>query len=106
MEDKFISEPIKPVEGTFDTISMARGEPGLPSRFVWRDKEYVVVEVLDKWEELGRCKSGGPNMYLRKHWFKVRCSDGSEATIYFERQPRAKRKNKTRWWLYTVKEKL
>ena len=46
MKDEFVSEPIKPVEGTFDTGGMTRGEPGLPGRFIWRDKEYIVAEVL------------------------------------------------------------
>jgi hypothetical protein len=103
MPDKFITEPIKPVEGTFDTAAMTRGEPGLPARFFWRDMEYQVAAVLEKWKELGPCKSGSPEMYLRKHWFRIRCTDGSEMTIYFERQPRSKRENKTRWWLYAVK---
>jgi len=103
MEEEFVSELIKPVAGTFDTVGMARGEPGLPGRFIWRDKEYTVTEVLEKWKESGRCKSGSSQMYLRKHWFRVRCTDGLEVTIYFERQPRAKARNKMRWWLYTVK---
>lgn len=104
MQDEFVSEPIKPVEGTFDSAGMTRGEPGLPSRFIWRDKEYAVAQVVEKWQELGRCKSASSQMYMRKHWFKIKCSDDSEMTIYFERQPRSKRQNKTRWWLYTVKE--
>lgn len=103
MQDEFVSEAIKPVEGTFDTAGMVCGEPGLPGRFLWRGKEYEVAEVLEKWKESGRCKSGSMEMYLRKHWFKIRCSGGLEMTIYFERQPRAKRENKARWWLYTVK---
>ena len=103
MQDEFISEPIKPIEGMFDTAGMARGEPGLPSRFIWRDTEYEVAEVLKKWKESGQCKSGSSEMYLRKHWFKIRCTDDSEMTIYFERQPRAKKQSKKRWWLYTVK---
>jgi hypothetical protein len=101
MAEEFISEPIEPVEGTFDTAGMTRGEPGLPSRFVWRDKEYIVAEVLEKWKESGRCKTGSPEMYLRKHWFKIKCTDGSDMVIYFERQARTKRQSKTRWWLYT-----
>jgi Domain of unknown function (DUF6504) len=103
MKDEFISEPIKPVQGTFDTGGMTRGEPGLPGRFIWRDKEYIVAELLEKWKQTGPCKSGSPEMYLRKHWFRVRCTDGTEMTIYFERQPRAKVQRKTRWWLYTVR---
>jgi len=101
MEEKFVSEAIEPAGGTFDTAGMTRGEPGLPGRFVWRGKEYSIAEVLEKWKEHGKCKSGSDEMYLRKHWFKVRCSDGSEMTIYFERQARGKQQ-KIRWWLYTV----
>ena len=104
MQDEFISEQIKPVEGTFDTAAMAQGEPGLPQRFIWRDTEYTIAKVLEKWKESGPCKGHNAEMYLRKHWFKIRCSDGTEMTIYFERQPKSKQQSKKRWWLYTVKK--
>ncbi len=100
--EEFVSEPIKPVAGTFEPDAMTRGEPGLPGRFIWRDKEYEVADVLEVWKELGPCKSGGPEKYLRKHWFRIRTVNGLIMTIYFERQPRAKSQSKMRWWLYTV----
>ncbi|KPK44778.1 MAG: hypothetical protein AMJ65_02075 [Phycisphaerae bacterium SG8_4] len=103
MSEEFVSEPIVPVEGTFDAAAMTRGEPGLPGRFLWRDQEYSTADVLEAWKETGPCKSGGPEQYLRKHWFKIRTDDGLEMTIYFERQARATRQGKKRWWLYTVK---
>ena len=53
MSEQFISEPIELVEGTFDTTAMTRGEPGLPERFKWRDKEYAVADVLEAWKEVG-----------------------------------------------------
>ncbi len=102
MDEEFISEPIKPVAGTFDSAAMTRGEPGLPERFVWRNTEYVVTEALKVWKETGPCKSGGPEQYLRKHWYKIRTECGLEMTLYFERQARSKSRNKTRWWLYTI----
>ena len=105
MSEEFVSEPIKPVEGTFDITAMTRGEPGLPGRFIWRNKEYEVVDVLRAWKELGPCESGGPEKYLRKHWFRINTKEGPEMTIYFERQPRSKRQNKMRWWLYTINGK-
>ena len=46
MPTSFISEPILPIEASFDTSGMARGEPGLPQKFCWRKKDYVVAEVL------------------------------------------------------------
>ena len=106
MPDEFVSESITPVEGTFDTAGMTRGEPGRPAQFTWRDKEYTVAKLLEKWKQSGPCKSGSNEMYLRKHWFKVKCTDGTEMTIYFQRQPRSKKQNKKRWWLYTVKKDI
>ena len=102
MSEEFVSEAIVPVEGTFDATGMTRGEPGLPSRFVWREQEYAVADVLEVWKETGPCKSGGGEQYLRKHWFRIRTGEGLEMTIYFERQARTKRQGKQRWWLYTV----
>ena len=101
--EQFVSEPIKPLQGTFDPAGMTRGEPGLPHRFLWRDKEYTVAEVLEAWKEDGPCKSGSSEMYLRKHWFRVATEQGAEMTLYFQRQPRSKRQSKARCWLYTVK---
>lgn len=103
MNEEFISEPIKPVAGTFDTAAMTRGEPGLPKRFVWRNTEYTVAKILEVWKETGPCKSGGKEQYLRKHWYRIRTGNGLEMTLYFERQTRSKSRNKARWWLYTTK---
>jgi phosphoribosylglycinamide formyltransferase-1 len=102
MAEEFVSEAIKPVAGTFDPAGMVRGEPGLPRRFVWRDQEYTVATVLGTWKEDGPCKHGSGEMYLRKHWFKILTEQGTQMTIYFERQARSKRQSKTRWWLYTI----
>ena len=103
MSEEFVSEPIVPVAGTFDATGMTRGEPGLPNSFLWREQEYTTAEVLEAWKETGPCRTGGPEQYLRKHWFKIRTDHGLEMTIYFERQARARPQGKKRWWLYTVK---
>jgi hypothetical protein len=102
MGEEFISEPIEPVAGTFDPTAMTRAEPGLPGRFVWRGTEYAVVDVIEVWKESGPCKGGGPEKYLRKHWYKIRTDAGLEMTLYFERQARSKGQKKARWWLYTI----
>ena len=101
--EQFVSEPIQPVEGAFDPTGMTQGAPGLPHRFVWRDKEYNVAQVLEVWKEDGPCKSGSTEMYLRKHWFRVATKEGTEMTLYFQRQPRSQGQSKARWWLYTVR---
>ncbi len=102
MKEKFVSEPIRPVLGSGDVKGMARGEPGFPHRFIWRDKEYVLGEVLETWKESGPCKSHSKEMYLRKHWFRIRTTDDLQMKIYFERQPRSKNQAKNRWWLFTI----
>jgi hypothetical protein len=85
-----------------DTGRMARGEPGLPGRFLWRGQEYVVERVLEQWKETSPCTSGSGERYVRKHWYRIRTTSGSEMRIYFERQARSARERKRRWWLYTV----
>lgn len=102
MKEEFISEPIQPVPGSADSAAMVRGEPGFPKRFIWRDTEYLLDKILETWKQSGPCKSGSPEQYLRKHWFRIRTTGGWQMTIYFDRQPRSKRQAKTRWWLYTL----
>lgn len=103
MPERFVSEPIKPVVATYDTERMAAGEPGLPREFVWRGKTFVITDVLRAWRETGRCHHGSDEIYLRKHWYEVKATSGVVMKIYFERQPRGKRKT-VRWWLYSIRE--
>src|SRR5512139_2308072 len=98
---EFISEPIVPLEASFETGSMYTGEPGLPRRFLWRGAEYEVARVLEKWKTAGPCKHGSGEQYVRKHWFKVEVADGTQMEIYFDRQQRT-RQSGQRWWLATI----
>ena len=102
MPRQFIGERVAPAAGTFDTRAMARGEPGLPAAFTWRGREYAVGEVLERWKTTGPCRSGADELYVRRHWFRIRATSGEEMTIYFERQPRSARARKARWWLYSL----
>ena len=102
MSRRFVGERIEPVAGTLDTRGMSRGEPGLPARFIWRGREVAVERVLERWKTTGRCTSGSDELYVRKHWFRIRTTSGEEMTLYFERQARSSRDRKTRWWLYAL----
>src|SRR5512142_522368 len=105
MSEQFIDEAIEPVPGTFDTMRMARGEPGLPHEFVWRGHTYIVEGVLRQWNTTGPCKHGSGEMYVRKHWYEVLVSSGELMKIYFERQPRRGAKPiSARWWLFSMSE--
>ena len=99
---RFVSEPITPVEGAFETAGMLVGEPGAPRRFRWRDTEYEVARVLKKWRETSPCRHGSGEMYVRKHWYEIATTDGHRMKLYFERQPRSKGQFKARWWLHTI----
>lgn len=103
--DEFISEPLTPYVGTFDAGAMATGVPGLPGGFVWRGRSYAVVERLEAWKESAP-EGGRPGgeVYLRRHGFRLRMSDGSAWSVYFTRQPPRGRtargaSARTRWFL-------
>ena len=102
VNEKFISETINPVKGTFDTKAMSRGEPGLPSRFKWRESEYGVAEVVRRWKETSPCSSGREEKYVRKHWYEIRTTDGLFMKIYFERKSMPRGQARKRWCIYSV----
>lgn len=99
---EFISDPIEPHGGDFDTAAMARGEPGLPSEFKWRGEVYGVAERLRGWKESGRERGRAKGeIYLRRHYYELRMTDGSVWTVYFIRQPSSSRASRNRWFLYS-----
>jgi hypothetical protein len=100
---RWVDEPIRPLLGA-ETEARATGEPALPTRFVWRDREYAVAEVIKRWKGLSPGTAAMPDRYLRKHWFRIRTTDGLEMDLYFERKARSAGAAKTRWWLFTVSE--
>src|SRR5271170_913428 len=105
MAASFISEPIIPIEASFDTSGMARGEPGLPQKFRWRKKEFVVAEVLERWKEQGDCAHGSGERYVRRHGFRVRTGDGAVFRLYFQRSfGRGKSRAAHRWWIRSVEK--
>ena len=108
MGERFVSEPIRPLfeipsedPGATADHTAAIGEPILPTRFVWREREYAMGELLEAWKELSPCHSGSGERYVRKHWYRIRTTDGIEMKIYFERQARSKGSARRRWWLFS-----
>jgi len=100
--EEFVSEEMTPVSGTADLAGLSRREPGLPGRFRWRGREYRVAGVVRTWKTHGPCKSGGGEVYLRRHWYKVLTDPRAVMTIYCERQARSSRRPKARWFIYTI----
>jgi Family of unknown function (DUF6504) len=100
---RFVGEAITPVAGTCDTARMAIGEPGLPREFMWRDRVITIAAVLRSWHATGRCHSGSPEMYVRRHWYHVATTSAGTMKIYFDRQSRGGRRA-ARWWLFSIQD--
>lgn len=100
--EELISEPIKPDAGTFDTAAMARGQPGLPTGFTWRDRHYRIAEVLEEWKHSEREYHRRGEAYYRKHFWRIRTEGGEMMTLYALRQVKRGQSAKRRWWLYAV----
>ena len=97
--EQFVSEPIAPAPGSFDTAAMARGEAGVPARFTWRGTAYAVVRLVASWKS---SKSDRGEMYLKRHWFTVVTDTGHTMTIYCDRQAQNAKRPRQRWWLYKL----
>ena len=102
MAASFISERLTP-DASFDPLAMARGEPGLPAKFRWREREIVVAEVLEISRSYGGCKHGSGERYLRRHNFRIRSADGQVLRIYFQRSF-GRARSAARWWLHSIEE--
>lgn len=92
MPERLISEVIKPLTETSNTLRMAIGEPGLPRKFEWRGRTVTIAAVLRTWRETGKCHRSSPEKYVRKHWCEVAAVSDGAIKLYFERQPRGGRK--------------
>ncbi|MEM1057876.1 MAG: DUF6504 family protein [Verrucomicrobiota bacterium] len=104
----FVSERIRVDGGEMDASYATEGGPALPVRFFWGKEEIEIGEVLQTWPDYGPCSHGSGERYLRRHYFKVRVTDGRIMTLYFERhQPgrrtvTAKRRRPvSRWYLHS-----
>lgn len=127
--EEFICEQLRPRAGTGSAVMASHREPGLPTHFIWRDETYEVVGLIEAWKTDSPCRHGGGEMYLRRHWYRIRvrrqgpCRADDQAalgpvdqartpeacggshrivTIYCDRQAKSGRKPKSRWWVYTA----
>lgn len=102
MGGELVSEVIEPLAGTFDTMRMAQGVPGLPAGFTWRGTTARIVRELECWKETSREGGGAGDLYLRRHCHRLLMEDGSIWTIYFTRGTPKSGSAKKRWFLYTI----
>lgn len=100
---EFVSEPITPHRETFDASSMGRGEPGLPSGFTWGGISLGILQLLESWKDSSREGSSAQGqLYLRRHYYRLRMSDAALWTVYFVRQTPRSGIPRSRWFLYSI----
>lgn len=105
MPVSFVSEPIVPLDSSFDVSGMARGEPGLPHRFRWKKRGFAVARVLDQWKGHGDCAHGSGERYVRRHDYRVETTDGAVLHVYFIRSfGRGSFRRNNRWWLHSIEK--
>jgi hypothetical protein len=75
-EIRAVLEAVEAHPGLFDARRMARGEPGVPARFDWRGRTYVVAEVLEARREVENYSGGAKDGYVRRHAVRVRVESG------------------------------
>jgi [ribosomal protein S5]-alanine N-acetyltransferase len=94
----FVSEKLRPVPGSGDLAAMARGEPGVPSAFLWRDQRFEVARIVTTRKLMGEDRG---DVYTRRHYYEIETGDALRMTIYFDRNP-TDRRDRKQWWLYTL----
>ena len=89
-----IMERVAPHPGTWNTRMMARGEPGVPMRFDWRGRTYVVAEILETRRETEPSSEGDdPETYVKRHAVRVRTESGEVMWLSGSRGTRARAPN-------------
>lgn len=99
--EEFVCEPLVPRPGSMSASAMARGAPGVPHEFTWRDRQFEVIEILAQWKSTGGCRHGSGEQYVRRHWFRIRTRPDAILTIYCDRQARDRRRPKARWFVFS-----
>jgi hypothetical protein len=97
-----VSELLKPDRASFDAAAMARGIPGLPTGFTWRERHYAVAELLESWKQSEPCDHHSGERYYRKHFYRFRVDTGKVWTVYALRHVKRGENPRNRWWLYTI----
>ena len=95
---QFVSEALRASAECIDSGALSRGEPALPKEFGWRDERLVVRQIRRTWRSTNTDRG---DTYLARHWYELALEDGRIAVLYFDRKAR---REKPRWWLYTVSE--
>jgi hypothetical protein len=114
MTFKSISFIAEPIQAIFEKPPALEKKPGCPDRFVWRDEEFQIAEVLSEWHDYLRRGRMARNMTpphaetakkrgswgVGQDYFRVRTDIGRIFDIYFDRAPRSSDHRKGSWFIY------
>jgi len=106
----FIEEPVDPV---FHQQPLLEKIPGCPDGFVWRSKEYRIVELLTEWHDYHRRGKMSRNMRpehaeaaeRRGSWgvgldyYRIRTDSNQVFDLYYDRSPGDVDHRKGGWFL-------
>lgn len=98
---EFVSEPIRPLSGTFEAVVMAQGSPGLPEGFVRKGQTVIIGRSLGAWKQ-ARPEPGSGELYVRRHYYRLRMDDGTTWVVYCLRGSTRPGSGGQRWFLHTV----
>ena len=96
------------IEVRFDREPILEKKPGVPSSFIWRGREYGIVELLTEWHDYR--KRGKTKAFYKKergtYWvksgerqgswgvgrdyYRVRAASGEVFEIYYDRAPKGR----------------
>jgi hypothetical protein len=107
---RFIGEAI---QVQFDKPPMLEKKPGCPSKFVWCEETYRVIEILQEWHDYSRRGRMEHNMRpehadlatrrgswgVGRDYYRVRTQTGRIFDLYYDRAPK-KDSRKGAWFLY------
>ncbi|MBN1953655.1 MAG: hypothetical protein JW900_01285 [Anaerolineae bacterium] len=103
-----------PVEALFDQTPTLEKRPGAPDGFIWNERAYRVVALLQEWHDYRRRGRMAANMRpshaaaagrrgswgVGRDYYRVRTAGGEVFDIYYDRAPHGVDQRKGAWFLF------
>jgi hypothetical protein len=108
---KFINESI---EACYHTRPTLEKKSGCPDWFVWRNEEYMVIELISEWHDYQRKGRMARNMKethtaaaarrgswgVGQDYYRIKTKGDQIFDIYYDRSPKGSDNRKGEWFVY------
>ena len=108
---RFINEPIEPY---FNIPPTLEKKSGCPDRFIWRNEEYVVEDLISEWHDYQRRGRMQQNMKatnratasrkgswgVGQDYYRIKTLGDRIFDIYYDRSPKGSDNRKGEWFVY------